>query len=1158
MRILTLDLDRYGPFTGCTLTFRPDARLHIVYGPNEAGKSCSLSGITDLFFGIERQTTYDFLHEGHELRIGATITAQNGSRLAFSRRKGNKNTLLDASNRPLADDALVPFLSGVSRAVFCRAFGLDTVTLRQGAEEMLRSEGELGASLFAAASGLTGLTELRRSLDREADGIFAQRASKDRKFYQALDHYEEARRAIRAHELKAADWKALNHGIDEKAQRHAEVKARQNTNAAERARLSRLKRVVPLVKLIDADLARLDSLGTFPNTPAGFEERLRASLETARKAEDMRERAQRDEARAIQDHADIVLDEALVEKSGDVLGLFSQVGAYVNSRHDSPRIQAEADGFNRRLSEIAVRLGFEDAAAIEISQPTDAAQALVRSLISEGRSLAAELGRHTNTLAKERNVLAQTERQRSERGTPRDPAPLRERLTALGPVLKQLENRTAIERTIQADARNLKEAAERLSPPITDLDALAAVPLPGTETIARFRKDFDALAEEAGREEDRARASSAASIAIEARLRDRANGNPVATAEVIAAKRQQRDGEWSRLRATLFGATDALAGASLAECVTDFERHSSEADRLSDDAAGDAERIAAHTVETSRLAEERSKNGTARQQLLTLQGRKQHLTEAWTAGWAPARIVPLPPSEMGAWRLSVNSLLERREKLGTLRDNLATIDAEVYNIRPALIELTNEAGLPEMQGLEAGLLATRIESQLRAIGESWNAARDLETSIRDTQGRIEELAAAQSEATSRRAEWLQRWKLALAAIGQPATATPDEADAALAAWKDVPPNIRERDNRLRRVAGTQRDIADFETRTAKLVEALVPDLATLPADAAAKALNERLSQAKAAEARRAEAEKRLTEAERNRVEADAESAAADAAVATLAAQLPAGLDLNEFLSRASERNRLLSALTERREQLVAQADGHSEESLRDDLVGFDADATEAELKALEAEEQRLDQEDRQTFADHRDAVNRRTELEQGTGAEVAVQQRRNAEAELAMAAREWTILKLGGLLLGNVIDHHRASQHDPLVARAGVLFKTLTGGAFNGLGQDYDDQDVPRLVGNRQAGEMVPVTGMSDGTRDQLYLALRLAYLEDYASRSEPTPFICDDIFTTFDDARTGHALAALAAVGERVQPIVFTHHRHVVDIARAQMAQGVDIVDLR
>ena len=54
MRLLELDLERYGPFTGKRLAFRPDARLHVVHGPNEAGKSCSLAAVTDLFFGIER------------------------------------------------------------------------------------------------------------------------------------------------------------------------------------------------------------------------------------------------------------------------------------------------------------------------------------------------------------------------------------------------------------------------------------------------------------------------------------------------------------------------------------------------------------------------------------------------------------------------------------------------------------------------------------------------------------------------------------------------------------------------------------------------------------------------------------------------------------------------------------------------------------------------------------------------------------------------------------------------------------------------------------------------------------------------------------------------------------------------------------------------
>src|SRR5260221_344404 len=153
VRILQLNLERYGPFTGRILAFRPGAKLHIVYGPNEAGKSCSLAAITDLLFGIDRQTRYDFLYDAKDLRIGATIAAHNGSQFTFRRRKGSKNTLINADDNPLGDDALVRFLGNLSRDVFCRAFGLNTPSLRLGAEEMLNSQGDIGASLFAAASG---------------------------------------------------------------------------------------------------------------------------------------------------------------------------------------------------------------------------------------------------------------------------------------------------------------------------------------------------------------------------------------------------------------------------------------------------------------------------------------------------------------------------------------------------------------------------------------------------------------------------------------------------------------------------------------------------------------------------------------------------------------------------------------------------------------------------------------------------------------------------------------------------------------------------------------------------------------------------------------------------------------------------------------------
>ena len=72
---------------------------------------------------------------------------------------------------------------------------------------------------------------------------------------------------------------------------------------------------------------------------------------------------------------------------------------------------------------------------------------------------------------------------------------------------------------------------------------------------------------------------------------------------------------------------------------------------------------------------------------------------------------------------------------------------------------------------------------------------------------------------------------------------------------------------------------------------------------------------------------------------------------------------------------------------------------------------------------------------------------------------------------------------------------------------------------------------------------MSDGTRDQLYLALRLAGLESWLKSHESIPFVVDDILLNFDDARATAALKALAELSRSTQVLFFTHHRHVVDL---------------
>ncbi|KJC33932.1 hypothetical protein UB31_37285 [Bradyrhizobium sp. LTSP849] len=123
------------------------------------------------------------------------------------------------------------------------------------------------------------------------------------------------------------------------------------------------------------------------------------------------------------------------------------------------------------------------------------------------------------------------------------------------------------------------------------------------------------------------------------------------------------------------------------------------------------------------------------------------------------------------------------------------------------------------------------------------------------------------------------------------------------------------------------------------------------------------------------------------------------------------------------------------------------------------------------------------------------------------------------------------------------------------MFAAATGDAFAGLGIDYGDDDQPMLVARRLNRERVQVVGLSEGTRDQLFLALRLALLE--RRTSEPIPFIGDDLLTSFDEARTLAALRLLAAAGQKRQIILFTHHRHVADLARSLQENRIDFIDL-
>jgi uncharacterized protein YhaN len=576
MRFTRLDILRYGALTDRALAFRPDAQLHVIYGPNEAGKSSALSAISDLLFGFPTAAEYSFLHDATALRVGAEIETRDGSKLGFRRRRGRKNTLLAAS------DALAPFLGTLNRDVFQRAFGLDSASLRAGGQSMLKSGGEIGSLLFSAASGLTGLSDLRKSFDAEADTIYAARRSKDRLFYQVLDSHDEARKAERDNELKSGDWKKL---LAEQAELEAElatIKTERETTKQTLERLRKLMRLEPVLREIDREQDQLAQYQALGSLPPGFEDALARALDEARRNDDAHRAAETEVSRLSDEIAALHVDDALIAAAGSILARHADKGVYLKAREDIARVRGEVEDFDTRLVQLGRRLGLVRTDDLERHQPADADLVRLKTLLDEGSELDRSLKQLHLRLEEEREALRRLDEANPDSRLI-DPKPWAEQLTALRPELSDLSGIENLQVRATRAESDLAAAVARLDPPVKDIDALLASPLPDLAALSSHRKLIDdARAVHARITQTLTTVKADAKTVADQMAALEGQGRIVSRADIMEA-RQLRDAGLAA-----FGAKPS------ADKLADVHKAVQNADELADAALTDAERVSRH------------------------------------------------------------------------------------------------------------------------------------------------------------------------------------------------------------------------------------------------------------------------------------------------------------------------------------------------------------------------------------------------------------------------------------------------------------------------------------------------------------------------------------------------------------------------------------
>lgn len=1145
MRFNRLDILRYGALTDRALAFRPDARLHVIYGPNEAGKSSALSAISDLLFGFPSAAGMSFLHDATSLRVGAEISARDGQSLAFRRRRGRKNTLLAASDaeEALAEDALAPFLGTLSRDVFQRAFGLDSASLRAGGETMLKSGGEIGSLLFSAASGLTGLSDLRKSFDEEADGIYAPRRSKDRLFYQVLDTHDEARKAERDNELKAGDWKNLQKELAEIETELAAVQAERQETRRALEDLRKLLGLEPVLREIDTAQTLLERHAALDGLPPQLEDRLASLLDAHRKNDDARRTAETEVTR-LRDEIDAVhVDAALIEAVPKILAAHGDRGAYLKAREDIARVRGEVDDYDQRLSQAARRLGYPKLDDLQRAQPTDADLVRLRKLVEHGTEFDRDLKQLRRQIDDAEDVL----RRLGENGPDArliDPKPWAEQLAALRPDLNVLSNLETVKVRVSRAEGDLAAAVGRLDPPVRDIERLLAAPLPDIATLTSHRRMIEAAKAEsvqAGRQvttlRDEARTIAGQLAALDGEGR-------IVSREDIAAARALRDDILHN-----FGSKPS------SEALANVKTAVADADKLSDAALSDAERVSRHAQLTLRQRELQHALVTAEAAANEADIAASDAVTEFEDLFHAVPVTPSAPERMIEWRRAVESLSSLASALADTRDELEELRLKEEALKPALLSLADAIGLAAA-ALPPPALARALDRRLGEISDRWTESRALEGKRHSAGEAIEQLQARETGLRSEIERWRGDFAQASMLAGLSEDATVDMALAALEIWRIVPDLLGERENRDRRVRGMARDMEHFQDAIGALCAAFAPDLASLPADAAAGMLNDRAMAARTAADRHETLGTALERAEQALARHSSESAGLHAALVDLTSAAGQSVENAEsLLADLHERSRIEKELSQGRIRFAEQAYGSKEEEVRVALTGFDRIAADLEIERLDAEDARQVERVKTLGIAQADNERRRRELETGIGAERAVFQKLAAEQEAKELARRWVVLKLAASLLATSMETYRERQADPVMQRAGQVFSDLTGGRFSRLVQLYDEQDELQLAVERKTGEQVPLAGLSEGTGDQLYLALRLAFLEDYCSRNEPAPLILDDIFQTFDDERTAAGIRTLATAGDRFQTILFTHQMSLVETARRELGDGLDLV---
>ena len=213
---------------------------------------------------------------------------------------------------------------------------------------------------------------------------------------------------------------------------------------------------------------------------------------------------------------------------------------------------------------------------------------------------------------------------------------------------------------------------------------------------------------------------------------------------------------------------------------------------------------------------------------------------------------------------------------------------------------------------------------------------------------------------------------------------------------------------------------------------------------------------------------------------------------------------------------------------------------REDLRAAEPDTLPQRLQQVTDELATLEQQ-RTDLLEERGRIDlETTQLESDVRASELRAQRADLVEQLQSQAREWAALAVAKRLMEQARQTYEREAQPAVIREARRFFSAITAGQYDNIyvpleqtsGRQRTEIWATQPGGNRKAPRE-----MSRGTREQLYLSLRLGLIRNLGEQQERLPVIVDDVLVNFDPERAARAAEAFALLAQTHQVLVFTCH---------------------